>query len=163
MVWVLAKIVWTNTHTHTAYTMLSKPHTPHTKMMQVLLTWLLITWHNLWTLNTLKHHAKSFLPNTAIYFSYVSDVWLWVYVNTGPAAYNSQDEGTPSHSRQRVCRQSEHTDKFCRLMAHQTVTMSPDNACSTVQPQKKKMMTQRVAMLKGSDVMRLAQGFSTFF
>lgn len=109
-------------------------------MMSFLLTRLVITLHNLWTFNTLKHHAKTLLPNTATYF-FTSEVH--VFVNPGPDACYSQDKGTPPHSRQKVCRQSEHTDKFYPLIAHQTVTVSPDNACSTVQPQKNEKKTQR--------------------
>lgn len=34
-------------------------------------------------------------------------------------------------------RKSEHTDKFCRLMARQTVTVGSDRACSVPQPRRR--------------------------
>ena len=110
----------------------------------------------LWTFDTLHHHAMSFLLNTGTSFirqrrrtlctysvhvcicaSMCVCVCAWQTPGPAPCS-SSQDKGTPSRSRQRVYRQSEHTDKLCRLMAHQTVTRSPDNARSAVQPQKKK-------------------------
>lgn len=44
---------------------------------------------------------------------------------------SSQEKGTSSSCRQTVGSCSEHTDKLCRLMAHQTVKRSSDNAGST--------------------------------
>lgn len=67
----------------------------------------------------------------------------------GPApCSSSQDKGMPTYSRQRVCRQKESTDKLCRQMAHRTVTLSPDNARSTVHPLKKTMRLRERLYLK---------------
>ena len=115
------------------------------------------TSHNSWTFSTLEHHALSFLANTVTCLFTSAAVYVCVCVcvrvcvcvcGRCPAACSNQDKGMPSHSRQRVCRLSEHADKLCRLMAHQTVRLSPDNARSSVQPQKKtktktKTTTQR--------------------
>lgn len=73
---------------------------------------------------------------------------------TSTAPCNSQDKGM-CPCRQRVCRLSEHADKLCRLMAHQTVTLNADNPRSAVQPKKKKKTERhRKAILKVADVGR---------
>lgn len=81
---------------------------------------------------TLCQDILQTLPRTL----YVCRIWL--------SACYSQDKGMSSHSRQSVCRQSQHSDKFFSLMAHQTVKMSSHNACSTVRPQKKKTLLRKV-------------------